>query len=156
MTTKRAPVVTREKDATETDTDTEKIVMPARHFNALIDNKDTAYQHACFDAISASAKLKGEVEEKSAYKEALEIERREKEQLANRCQLYEKELATHRSKSKSTPQVQEMLKKMQASDEYLYKNKEALIEQYYKKNCAAKVDAVRKSLGLEIKSDVDV
>lgn len=131
------------------DSDTEKIIMPAKHFKALIENKNISYKQSYNEAIELSGKLREEIAVKKAYQEALQKLKTEKDVYLNKCSMYEKEINSHKSKTKNTPLVDDMLVKMKTNEEYLSKNKESLIQDYYDKNCASKVDSVRKSLGLE-------
>lgn len=79
---------------------------------------------------------------------ALEKEKREKEEIRNEKMVLEKELSAYKSKVKSTPEIEKMMKSMKSTTDTLIENKQSLIEDHYKKNYADEIENLKKSLGL--------
>lgn len=129
--------------------DTEKVIMPTRHFQAIIQSKDSAYEQSYREGVQLSSKLKAEGAKTAIYLSALEKEQREKETLKASNKQLEKELSIHKSKTKSSPEIEKMLLKMKEGDNYMAKNKQNLIEDHYKKNYASEVENLKKTLGVE-------
>lgn len=141
-------ILLSETEQTNADSDSEQIIIPARHFDAIIQNKDENFKRCLDDAIILSAKAKAESEKVTIYQMALEKEKREKEQIRNEKMVLEKELTAYKSKVKSSPEIDTMMKKMKSNTDTLIENKQALVEEHYKKNYADEIENLKKSLGL--------
>ena len=134
---------------TETEeTDSEQIIIPAKHFDAIIQNKDENFRRCLDDAIALSSRAQAESTKVSIYAMALEKEKREKEEIRNEKMVLEKELSAYKSKVKSTPEIEKMMKSMKSTTDTLIENKQTLIEDHYKKNYAEEIENLKKSLGL--------
>jgi len=132
----------------EVVTDTQIIQMPSKHFHILIENKNSLNKNLFNETVELSAKLKGEEEEKKLYIEAYNKEKKERELTMQKCNMIEKELSIHKSRIKTAPEIERMLSNTQKNDEYIIKNKDKLVGEYYNKNYLPKTEALKKSLGL--------
>lgn len=146
-TSKQIKIIETEDEPLSTET--EIVEIPKRVLTAFVEERNETYNQAYQEGIILSGKLREEAEIKKAYQEALDKEKKEKQLYLNKCNVYEKELNAHRSKANSKPEINTMLIKMKENQEYLNKNKDKLVDDYYKKNCVSKVEQIRKQLGLE-------
>lgn len=130
-----------ENDMTNTETETEKIVMPAKHFHALIDNKDTAYNQIYRESITLAGDLKASKEKMNIYEKALQNK-------TNKCELLEKELTVHKGKYKTSAEFKTQAEKMAKCQEKFNEVKPKLIQDYYEKNHQKEIEELKKRFGV--------
>lgn len=126
----------------QTDTESEQYVISKKHFNAILSNKDEAYKQCYHEAIGIAGLLKGVHEEKLLYKQAFE-------RAKSKSEIQEKELQELKSKQKTSPNVEHIIKKISEKDNFMIKNKDKLIDECYRKNHAARIAELRKQLDLD-------
>ena len=129
------------------NTESEKIILSAKHFQTIIETKDKAYEQCYRDAIHAAAKAKAEGIKINLYEMALEKEKREKQEIKDKNSLLENELNIFRSQLKSHPEVEKMTK--QKSNRLFIENKETLIDEDCELSFRNEIDELKKRLGVD-------
>lgn len=135
---------------TETESECEKMTIPVKHFNAILQNREAVYDVCYKDGIKARTLLKVEKEKRDLYMQAYEKTKREKETLEVINIEQEKEIKSLHSKAKASPESIKILqqlndKKVKYTED---DDKKFMEDEYNKNNFKKEISDLKKSLGL--------